>query len=522
MKLGSALFSISSRPKVWHLGLLKQQMEQTLEKPYVFYSDRNHYSEIFATISGERFTSVFIKANDLFQFRNSALEKGGLNGALLSVRADALEVLRERHIYSYPNQTQIEPLILRWFDYVPVLDASTLYPPVRVYGNVLDQQIYEILPWSKKEIRTEVPVPGPGVYLLGINLHGLSDYLDRTYCRLYIDGRLAENHLTDNYQYVQFHVEEPAVKTVPVRIESDSFVSSRPAAVAVALNETIDLEFGREPLKWMNFISSELKGYKFATEHGAVLCTKGEITIPSFASAERNVYARLSYRNADPEKVFPKASYRLSSLWEGEGKSIDLEPKEKSSFFVNLGKGRNGYHETSLKLSLEKAGNQINGSDETCYIIPEMRVWTLPITLDGPASYQADINNEPVFREGFYPPERSEDGYVQWSAPEAAVYLPKAAAGMSEMAVIVEAREFRPSSHRHRPSFLFNGEAIEAIVEKGPRNEVKYVLTGLNWEKNNENRLAISVKAFNPVTEIGSNDTRALGIAVSAIVVGRR
>jgi len=88
--------------------------------------------------------------------------------------------------------------------------------------------------------------------------------------------------------------------------------------------------------------------------------------------------------------------------------------------------------------------------------------------------------------------------------------------------VVVEAREFRPSSHRHRPGFLFNGEVIEAIEEKGPLNEVKYVLTGLTWAQNNENRLAISVKAFNPMIEIGSNDTRALGIAVSKILIVRR
>jgi hypothetical protein len=280
------------------------------------------------------------------------------------------------------------------------------------------------------------------------------------------------------------------------------------------------MEFGRKPLKWMNFVSSALEGELFVENFGASLCRSGSITIPHFADSRHDVFARIYYREGKKQKPSREKAY-LALSGTSVNELVTLLPGRKpSSFVLNLGPGTNEYSPEELDLVVTADGESAERAAHLpCFVIPAVRVWTLPNSVESPVFFPADDDHEPFFAEGFHRPERDSEGSWRWSKPRALVRLPGIKEGVEHPSLIVKAAELRPPSFRHHPEFLFNGEKVAAEKRKETEGVVSYVLTDLSWLRGRSNELEIIVEAFNPKNDTGSNDERNLGIGVRGIQI---
>ncbi|MEM7394966.1 MAG: hypothetical protein AAF492_21755, partial [Verrucomicrobiota bacterium] len=151
--------------KIWHLRsfaeFVSPHVRNTEEKPARFLG-RRHYGQLFSwhLDGGDAYepSEYFIDDTYIRTYNR-------IDDLMVTFGHETVDIIDKGNFYIYGNAHP--PLIKRWLDFKPLLSMTDCPVPMDHYGRILDEQLYEVRTWSRKEVKvTTETEPGAAGYLL--------------------------------------------------------------------------------------------------------------------------------------------------------------------------------------------------------------------------------------------------------------------------------------------------------------------------------------------------------------------
>lgn len=505
--------------KVWHLVENKKALEPLLQKPYVFDCERAHYGQALATMMAGTFINVHQHNRSLLFYDMDAVKQGKLDESYTQLSERIFSAVENRNIYDYGVNRRY--LVRFWLDSVPVINVKNLPYPVNVYGRILDEPLYHLQKWKNTAYMYRIPsgMDKQKPVLLAYDFLRLWDYPQRSYFRVSAGDQVINIPGTNHFQWMEF---PRGVSSESITFESDAGLPADPFIHAFGLNDEITISLGLNPLYWYrNYLSPDFLTPRLIHGGAAILLSEGAIEVPSFADADREVFARFHYSYYVGEIPVNDKHKLVASCGNASVESRIPGKNESTSLFVPLGSGVGGlamkqihFHRQMPDFKKQKAKKSMNPERLGFVKLHNVKLWSLPNYMADTLFVSADPEFEPWRSQGFYGTEKGPHGSFCWMQPQAVLVLPPATTPGKVSGKVVLLNQ-RPENIPATPAWRWNNADVSPtrIEIKGDGNVAEYYFDSMPCQVDAPNILGITSEEWVPSRDSGIRDSRSLGLS---------
>jgi len=503
--------------KVWHVDEVRRFILPHLEKPFSVLGDDPANEMLSWILRAE-------PDGDEYRISRKRVREAGLDEALQGRGRRSLEASRQVNRYVYRKNAY--PVLEQWFDLEEVLSLADLPVPFEKYGKRIDGTIYGVRPWKEEVLRFTLPLPeGGGPGLLKVDAHRIWDYRGRSVCRLYVDGRLAEERVPNGVHFLPLPEGAAAGGSMEIEVRSDAPLPARIMAEFTPLNGEMTIPFGlRAGGGWYYpYASAELLAVAPLRRKAFYLREEGSLTLPKFCDTRHDMMAEFT---VEPTTWRPdRKEVREVTADAGYGAArMPLAPRGVATrFAVSLGPGTGALELVDLDLSFRTT----DGSRRSYARISGVRLFPVPRVF--PERLKIDVGSEedrPYLLEGFHPPGRYRGAVpVRWTDGRGRLRLPLRKS--AEWRVTVTVAGAGPPGREGEPAFAVNGrpvpeDGVQVDAGEGGLRTYSFSWPGRYLKGEGMDLLEIESTPWVPLEHGLGEDNRSLGALVDSVAVETR
>lgn len=490
--------------KVWEMSRIRDEIGDVVDQPVYFDCANWRHTCVLAGIMATRdrhMLDIWRRHSFDIDWQEMLTSGRSVDVGLAALSHDIIEDTTRNHIYDYGPMRQA---VRFWLDREPVIDLETVSGRLDLYGRIMDDDLYKLVPWSRSCISISLADhPASQPLLAGIDLFRLWDYPERTYVKLVAGSFEMELPVTNHFVWIELPA---SVGREDMVIESDAPLPADPYIKIIRKNESITIDPGVEGDYWYrNYIFPEYEHAAFIDAGRIWLRRRSRIQLPVFAHSDKEVYTSFlagasKVRGAEPA---------ICTVRDGSGalSEIMLERGEMKRITLALGSANEHFAMRDLVFDSPEPGR---------IWIGKFDIWSLPRKL--PAKYTLTMDEEHVpwvqNSKGIYAVEQSSGIKFAWSSTDALLVLPAAENVDSMYRLTVTMINHRPAWLPAQPEWFWNGNPILPFeAEEGSTGALSsYRFDSVVFTSTTNNTLGLLCKPFVPSLHVPSADSRALGL----------